>query len=86
VNVQPGPGVPSADAGTVIATRPGVSPPDGLSWATETCGVPTADDPDSPEATVADVTQSSVPKPSTSMSWFHASAGAIEPSEFVAVG
>jgi hypothetical protein len=49
VNVQPDPGVPSPEVGTVIVTRPGVSPPFGLSWATETCGVPTEDDPDSPE-------------------------------------
>src|SRR6204780_5196484 len=78
VNVQPDPGVPSADVGTVIVTSPGVSLPDGDSWATETWGVPTVDDPEMPEVDVAGVTQSSVPNPSTSMSWFHALAGAIE--------
>ena len=49
-----------------------------LSWATETCGVPRLDDPGSPELAEPGVTQSSVPNPSTSISWFHASAGAIE--------
>jgi len=78
VKVQPAAGVPSVAVGTVIVTSPGVSLPDGLSWATETCGVPTVDDPEIPEVDVAGVTQSSVPKPSTSMSWFQASAGAIE--------
>ena len=63
----------------MIVTRPGVSPAAaGASWATETCGVPTLDEPDRPEVALAGVTQSSVPNPSTSMSWFHASAGAIE--------
>ena len=80
VNVQPGPGVPSADVGTVMDTIPGVWPvaDDVLSCATDTCGVPTDDEPDSPDVADAGVTQSSVPKPSTSMSWFHASAGTIE--------
>src|SRR5579875_3827405 len=42
VNVQPAPTAPRPDVGTVIVTRPGVSP-DGAaaSWMTETCGVPT---------------------------------------------
>ena len=79
VNVHPAPGVPSSAVGTVIVTRPGVSPDAaGASWMTETCGVPTLDDPDRPEVALAGVTQSSVPNPSTSMSWFQASAGAIE--------
>jgi len=65
--------------GTVIVTSPGVSPPDGLSWATETWG--RADGPTKlarPDVGPEGVTQSSVPKPSTSISWFQASADAIE--------
>ena len=78
VKVHPDPGVPSTDVGTVMVTSPGVSPPEGDSCATETCGVPTDDEPEMPDVELAGVTQSSVTKPSTSMSWFHASAGAIE--------
>ena len=51
-----------------MVTSPGVAEPDGLSWATETCGLPTLDDPDSPELAEPGVTQSSVPNPSTSIS------------------
>ena len=46
VKVQPDPGVPSTDVGTVMVTSPGVSPPEGDSCATETCGVPTVDEPE----------------------------------------
>jgi len=53
VNVQPEPGVPSTEVGTVIVTRPGVSLPDGLSWATDTDGVPTLEESDSWEPEVA---------------------------------
>ncbi len=69
--------MPRVAAGTVMVTSPGVCPPDGVSWATDTCGVPRLDEPASPDVAPEGVTQSSVPNPSTSMSWFHASAGAI---------
>ena len=59
-------------------TSPGVSPPEGDNCATETCGVPTEDAPDRSDVELPGVTQSSVPKPSTSMSWFHPSADATE--------
>src|ERR1700691_4247376 len=75
VNVQPDPGVPSADVGTVIVTSPGVSPPDGDSWATETWGVPTVEDPEMPEVDVAGVTQAAGAQPPPPTSWVHAAAG-----------
>ena len=62
-----------------METMPGVAPElMALSCATETCGVPTAEDCPNPAVVLEGVTQSSVPNPSTSISWFHASAGAIE--------
>src|ERR1700678_278049 len=64
VNVQPDPGVPSADVGTVIVTSPGVSLPDGDSWATETWGVPTVEDPEMPEVDVAGGAPSAGPETS----------------------
>ena len=85
VNVQPGPGVPSVAVGTVIETTPGVSPPAplpappaGLSCATETCGAPSDEESPRPAVAVAGVTQSSVPNPSTSISWFQALPDASE--------
>ena len=79
LQLPPFPGAPRVAAGTVIEITPGVSPllAGAVLPATWTCGVPRLPDWPRPAVELAGVTQSSVPKPSTSMSWFQALPGAI---------